>query len=132
MLINLVTALFIVGGVLLLMSWSGPNMDPGMTLLGFALAAMHLVAALGTGLRRHWGRLLGLVVGWIGLFGTGAVFVTLAAALPSVASQSLYASGSWLGVLAIPGAMVGAYLLIVVVLMRNRSAFDGQLFGQLG
>ncbi len=132
LLVNLVTALLVVGGVLMLMSWTGPNMDPGMALLGLVLAAMHFAAALGTALRRHWGRLLGLVVGWIGVLGMLAVFVPVVAALPAITSQPLYAGGSWLGVLLIPGAMLAAYLVIVVVLTRNRSAFDRQLFGQLG
>ena len=132
MLLNLVTALLIVGGVLLLISWSGPSMDPGMTVLGLVLAAMHFAAAAGTALRRRWGRLLGLVVGWIGLFGTGAVLVTFVASIAAAGIPALPGGGSWLGVLLIPAAMVAAYAVIVVVLMRNRAAFEGQPFGQLG
>ena len=132
LLLNLVTALLIVGGVLLLMSWTGPSMDPGMAMLGFVLAALHFAAALGTALRRRWGRLVGLVVGGIGLFGTGTVLVTLAAALQSVASSPVLEGESWLSILLIPAVMVAAYLAIVVVLLRNGAAFDGELSGQLG
>jgi len=132
LLLNLVTALLIVGGVLLLMSWTGPSMDVGMATLGLVLAALHFAAALGTALRRRWGRLVGLVVGWIGLFGTGIVLVTLASALPSVASSQVLEGESWFSILLIPAVMVAAYLAIVVNLLRNGAAFDGELSGQLG
>ena len=132
LLLNLVTALLVVGGVLLLMSWTGPSMDVGMAMLGFVLAALHFAAALGTALRRRWGRLVGLVVGWIGLFGTGIVLVTLASALPSVASSQVLEGESWFSILLIPAVMVAAYLAIVVNLLRNGAAFDGELSGQLG
>ncbi len=130
LLLNLVTALLIVGGVLLLMSWTGPSMDPGMAVLGFVLAGLHFAAALGTALRRRWGRLLGLVAGWIGLLGSGAVLVTVVVALAAPALP--LPGGSWLGVLLIPGGMVAAYLAVVVILLRNGAAFDGELSGQLG
>ena len=131
LLLNLVTALLIVGGALMWMSWTGSSMEPGMAILGFVLAGLHLAAAVGTALRRRWGRLLGLVVGWIGVLGSGAVLFTLVAAL-GAAGLPLPRGGSWLSALLIPGGMVAAYLVIVVVLLRNRGAFDGELSSQLG
>ncbi len=130
--LNLVTALLIVGGVLLLMAWAGPGPDVGMMLLGLLLAVLHGVAALGTALRRRWGRLVGLLVGWIGLLGSGAVLVALAAGLPSIVASPGPLGGSWLLVLLIPAAMVAAYLVIVVVLIRSRGEFEEGLSRQAG
>jgi hypothetical protein len=82
---------------LLLLAWAGllayvsvPTLlsdDPlwggGVSVLGAALAAGHVVAAIGVLRRLGWSRRLGLIIGLIGLFGSLAVLVTLAASLTS-------------------------------------------------
>jgi hypothetical protein len=96
--------------------------DGGISLLGGVLAAANLVAAIGVARRAGWGRRLGLWIGGIGLFGSGAVLLTLA---PGVLSDD---AGTILGalpllVLAVPTGMVLAYGLIVVILLRARGEF---------
>ena len=96
--------------------------DDGISLLGGILAAAHLVAAIGVTRRAAWGRRLGLWMAGIGLFGSGAVLLTLA---PGVLSGD---AGGVLGspplvVLAVPAGMVLVYGLIVVLLLRARGEF---------
>ncbi|HJP72239.1 MAG TPA: hypothetical protein VJ975_11015 [Candidatus Limnocylindria bacterium] len=62
-LLNVVVALLIVGGVLILISWAGPAQNIQTALLAAALAILHFAAALGIALRRSWGRIVGLVIG---------------------------------------------------------------------
>jgi hypothetical protein len=96
--------------------------DGGISLLGAALAAANLVAALGVMRRAGWGRRLGLWIGGVGLFGSGAVLVTLA---PGVLSDNAGATlgASPLLVLVVPAGMVLAYGLIFVILLRARGEF---------
>ena len=96
--------------------------DGGISLLGAALAAAHLVAAIGVTRRAAWARRLGVWMSGIGLFGSGVVLVTIApAALSDDAAASL---GSMpLQVLAIPAGMVLVYGLILLILVRARDEF---------
>ena len=100
----------------------GPLWDGGISLLGAALAAAHLVAAIGVTRRAAWARRLGVWMSGIGLFGSGVVLVTIApAALSDDAAASL---GSMpLQVLAIPAGMVLVYGLILVILVRAGEEF---------
>ena len=116
----------------LLLAWAGllayvsvptllsddPLWDGGVSVLGAVLAAGHVVAALGVLRRLGWGRRLGLILGAIGLFGSLAVLVTLAASLTS----SDLPDGSE-AVLLIPAGMAVTYGLIVVFLYRARAEF---------
>lgn len=95
--------------------------DDGISLLGAALAALHLVAAIGVTRRAGWARRLGLWMSGIGLFGSGAVLVTLA---PGALSDKAAVLGSTpLQLLAIPAGMVLVYGLILVILLRARDEF---------
>ena len=95
--------------------------DDGISLLGAALAALHLVAAIGVTRRAGWARRLGLWMSGIGLFGSGVVLVTLA---PGALSDKAAVLGSTpLQLLAIPAGMVLVYALILVILLRAREEF---------
>jgi len=95
--------------------------DDGISLLGAALAALHLVAALGVTRRAGWARPLGLWMSGIGLFGNGVVLVTLA---PGALSDKAALFGSTpLQLLAVPVGMVLVYGLIFVLLLRARDEF---------
>ena len=96
--------------------------DGGISLVGAALAAGNLVAAIGVTRRAGWGRRLGLWTGGIGLFGSGAVLLTLA---PGILGGDVGAviGGSPLLVLAVPAGMVLVYGLIVAILIRARDEF---------
>jgi len=96
--------------------------DDGISLLGAGLAVANLLAALGVTRRAGWGRRLGLWVAGIGLFGSGAVLLTLA---PGVLSgdAGVVLGGPPLLLLAIPAGMVLAYGLIFAVLLRARGEF---------
>lgn len=96
--------------------------DGGISLLGAGLAAAHLVAAIGVTRRAAWARTLGLWMAGVGLFGSGAVLLTLA---PGVLSGDAAASlgATPLQVLAIPAGMVLVYGLILVLLLRARGEF---------
>lgn len=96
--------------------------DGGISLLGAALAALHLVAAIGVTRRVGWGRQLGLWMGGIGLFGSGAVLLTLAPGVLSGDAGAVIGSAP-LMVLAVPAAMVLVYGLIFVLLLRARGEF---------
>ncbi len=70
--------------------------------------------------RIGWSRRLGLALGVIGLLGSGAVLLTLAANLgngPPVMGEVP------LTVLAIPAGMAATYAVIVVALLRARAEF---------
>ncbi len=123
--------LTIVAGLLLL-AWAGllayvslptllsddPFWDGGISVLGAFLAGAHLAAGLGVLARAPGARRLGLIVGGIGLFGTVAVVVTLAA---NMLSTDL--TEETLLVLAIPAGMAIAYGFIVLALWRARDEF---------
>lgn len=95
--------------------------DNGISLLGAALAALHLVAALGVTRRNGWARRLGLWMAGVGLLGSGVVLVTLA---PGVLSDDAAVLGSTpLQLLAVPGGMVLVYGLILMILLRARDEF---------
>jgi hypothetical protein len=112
----------LLGYVSLLTGWSFEDPVEGVLLVvGVVFAASQLVAALGVFRRAAWARLLGLIVGGIGLVGTGLVLLTLAANLG--AAPDLGAPMSPL-VLGIPAAMIAAYVVIEVILYRSRDAFD--------
>lgn len=96
--------------------------DGGISLLGAILAAMHLVAAIGVTRRAAWARLLGLWMAGIGLFGSGAVLLTLAPGVMSDDAAALLGRSPVL-VLAIPAGMVLVYGLIFVLLLRAREEF---------
>jgi hypothetical protein len=96
--------------------------DGGISLLGAILAAAHLVAAIGVTRRAGWGRRLGLWMGGIGLFGSGAVLLTLAPGVLSGDAGAVLGSSPLL-VLAIPAGMVLVYGLIVGILLRARGEF---------
>jgi hypothetical protein len=132
LLLHLVTALLIAGGVLILIAWARPSTNLPSTLLALALAALHLAAALGTALRRPWGRVAGMVVGWIGVLGAGAVLVALVPALPSLLIGPVPDTGSGLAALGIASALLVTYLVILFALLRHRAAFDLRAGGQRG
>jgi hypothetical protein len=96
--------------------------DDGISLLGAALALLHLVAALGVTRRARWARPLGLWMSGIGLFGSGVVLVTIA---PGVLSDGAAANlgGTPVRLLAVPAGMVLVYGLIFVILLRARDEF---------
>ena len=96
--------------------------DGGISLVGAALAAGNLVAAIGVTRRAGWGRRLGLWMGGIGLFGSGAVLLTLAPGILGGNPGALI-GGSPLLVLAVPAGMVLVYGLIVAILIRARDEF---------
>ena len=96
--------------------------DGGISLLGAVLAASHLVAALGVTRRAGWGRRLGLWMAGIGVFGSGAVLLTLAPGLLGGDAAGVLGS-SPLQLLAVPAGMVLVYALILVVLLRARDEF---------
>ncbi len=96
--------------------------DGGISLVGAILAAAHLVAAIGVTRRAGWGRRLGLWMGGIGIFGSGAVLFTLAPGILSSDAGAVIGSAPLL-VLAIPAGMVLVYGLIVVILLRARNEF---------
>ena len=96
--------------------------DGGISLVGAALAAGNLVAAIGVTRRAGWGRRLGLWTGGIGLFGSGAVLLTLAPGILGGDAGALI-GGSPLLVLAVPAGMVLVYGLIVAILIRARDEF---------
>ena len=98
-----------------------PLWDAGVSVLGAVIAAGHLAAAIGVFVRRSWGRRLGLLVGGVGVFGTGLVLVTLASNLGSVPD---YVPVTPL-VLGIPAAMFAAYLLPFVILWRSPAESAG-------
>ncbi len=128
-LVNVAAGLLLVGGLLLLyVSWPtfGPidGADGGLTALGLGLAAIHFAGAVGVTMRRGWGRLLGLIAGWIGLFGSGSVLLTMVAGLGSMDEAATFGLRIGPEVLAIPAAMAAAYVLIVVALLRGRAAFE--------
>jgi hypothetical protein len=117
---------------LLLLGWAGllayvslptllsddPLWDGGISVLGALLAGAHLAAGLGVLARAASGRQLGLVMGWIGLFGTVAVVVTLAA---NMLSTNLPQDSPL--VLAIPAGMALMYAVIVFALWRAKAEF---------
>ena len=121
---------------LLLLAWAGllayvsvptllsddPFWDYGVSVLGAVLGAAHLGAAVGVFLRAWWARQLGLVLGFIGLFGSGAVLVGIASGLGRAAA--LMGDAMPLTVLAIPAGMLASYAIIVVVLYRARPEFS--------
>lgn len=128
-LVNIAAGLLLVGGLLLLyVSWPafGPVevADGGLTALGLGLAAIHVAGATGVTMRRGWGRVLGLIAGWIGLFGSGSVLVTMAAGLGAMDEAATFGLRIGPEVLAIPAAMTAAYVVIVVALLRGRAEFD--------
>ena len=96
--------------------------DDGISLLGAALAALHLVAALGVMRRAGWARRLGLWMGGIGLFGSGAVLLTLAPGVLSGDAGAVLQSPPIL-VLAVPAGMLFVYGLIFILLLRARGEF---------
>jgi len=96
--------------------------DGGISLLGAALAAGHLVAALGVMRRAAWGRRLGLWMGGIGLFGSGAVLLTLAPGVLGGDAGAIVGSPPVLP-LAVPAGMVLVYGLIFAILLRARGEF---------
>jgi hypothetical protein len=98
-----------------------PLWDGGVSVLGAVLAVGHLAAALGVVRRATWGRRLGLALGGIGLFGSGAVLITLIPGLDR--AQELIGRLPIL-VLAIPAGMVVSYGLIVLALYRARDEFS--------
>ena len=97
--------------------------DGGISLLGAALAALHLVAAIGVTRRAGWARRLGLWMAGVGLFGSGVVLVTIA---PGALSDDAAATfgGSPLQLMAVPAGMVLVYGLILVILLRARDEFS--------
>jgi len=123
--------LTVIAGLLLLV-WAGllayvslptllsddPLWDDGISVLGAVLAVAHLAAGLGVLALAPWGRRLGLVLGGIGLFGTVAVVLTLAANMLSseIAQETPI-------VLAIPAGMAILYAVIVLALWRARDEF---------
>ena len=96
--------------------------DDGISLIGASLAALHLVAAIGVTRRLGWARRLGLWMSGIGLFGSGAVLVTLAPAALGDDAAATLGSSAW-QVLAIPAGMLLVYGLILVILLRARDEF---------
>jgi hypothetical protein len=99
-----------------------PLGDGGISVLAAALAAAHLVAAVGITRRAAWARRLGLWMGAIGVFGSGMVLLTLSA---SLLGRGLGSAGGFPGLpLAIPAGMVLVYGLIVVILLRARNEFS--------
>jgi hypothetical protein len=96
--------------------------DGGISLIGAVLAAAHLAAALAVMRRAGWGRRLGLWMGGVGLFGSGAVLLTLAPGVLSGDAGAVLGSPPLL-VLAIPAGMVLVYGLIVAILLRARGEF---------
>ena len=96
--------------------------DDGISLLGALLAAGNLGAALGVTRRAGWGRRLGLWMAGIGLFGSGAVLLTLA---PGVLSGDATASfrSTPVQLLAVPAGILLVYGLILVILLRARDEF---------
>jgi hypothetical protein len=96
--------------------------DGGVSLLGAALAAGNLVAAIGVTRRAAWARRLGLWMAGVGLFGSGAVLLTLAPGVLGGDAAGVLGS-SPLVVLAIPAGMVLVYALILVILLRARDEF---------
>jgi hypothetical protein len=95
--------------------------DGGISMLGAALAAAHLVAALGVTRRAPWARRLGLWMAGVGLFGSGVVLLTLFGSLTGPAAPATGASP--LLVLAIPAGMVAVYALILILLLRAQGEF---------
>lgn len=91
-----------------------------LIIVGVVVAASHLVAALGVFRRAAWARLLGMVVGGIGLVGTGLVLLTLVANLGAVPELGVPVSPLVVG---IPGVMFAAYLVIEVILYRSGDSF---------
>ena len=99
----------------------GPTWDGGISVIGAVLAAGHLAAAIGVTRRAAWGRRLGLAMGALGLFGSASVLITLTVSVISSGSQGIR---GFLGLpLAIPAAMVAAYALILVFLLRAGPEF---------
>jgi hypothetical protein len=96
--------------------------DDGISLLGALLAAAHLVAAIGVTRRAAWARRLGLWMGGVGLFGSGAVLLTLAPGVLGGDAAAVLGSAPVL-VLAIPAGMVLVYGFIVAALLRARDEF---------
>ena len=96
--------------------------DGGISLIGAILAAAHVAAAAGVMRRAGWGRRLGLWMAGVGLFGSGAVLLTLAPGVLSGDAGAVLGSPPLL-VLAIPAGMVLAYGLILVILLRARGEF---------
>jgi hypothetical protein len=96
--------------------------DDGISLLGAALASAHLVAAIGVTRRAGWARRLGLWMASIGLFGSGAVLLTLAPGVLNGKAAAVLGSAPVL-VLAIPTGMVLVYGFIVATLLRARDEF---------
>ena len=99
-----------------------PVWDGGVSLLGAGLAVAHAAAAIGLVARAGWGRRLGLVIGGIGLFGTGAVLVTHALSLASAPGDAFI--GSAPAIMAIPAGMLATYVIVFVILWRARDAFN--------
>lgn len=123
--------LTVVAGLLLLV-WAGllayvslptllsddPLWDGGISVLGAFLAVAHLAAGVGVLARTPGARRLGLLLGGIGLFGTVAVVLTLAA---NMMSSGLPPETPL--VLAIPAGMAVAYGIIVLALWRAKAEF---------
>jgi hypothetical protein len=96
--------------------------DDGISLLGALLAAGNLVAALGVTRRAGWGRRIGLWMAGVGLFGSGAVLLTLAPGIVGGKADAILGSTP-VQLLAVPAGMVLVYGLILVILLRARDEF---------
>lgn len=99
-----------------------PFWDGGVSAVGGVLAVGHLAAAIGVTRRAGWARTLALWMGAIGLFGSGAVLLTLGGGLLGP-SASVIGPAMPVLVLAIPAGMFITYGLIVLILLRARSEF---------
>ena len=97
--------------------------DDGISLLGALLAAAHLVAALGVTRHAGWARRLGLWMGGLGLFGSGAVLLTLLPGMLTGDPGAVVASPPLL-LLAVPAGMVIVYALIFIILLRAGREFS--------
>jgi hypothetical protein len=99
-----------------------PFWDGGVSAIGGLLAVGHLAAAIGVTRRAGWARTLAMWMGAIGLFGSGAVLLTLGGGLLGP-SASVIGSAIPVLVLAIPAGMFITYGLIVLILLRARTEF---------
>jgi hypothetical protein len=96
--------------------------DGGVSLIGAILAAGNLAAALGVMRRAALGRRLGLWMAGVGLFGSGAVLLTLAPGVLSGDAGTILGTSPLL-LLAVPAGMVLVYGLIFAILLRARGEF---------
>lgn len=98
-----------------------PFWDGGVSALGGVLAVLHLAAAIGVARRAGWARSAALWMGAIGLFGSGAVLLTLGGGL--LGSAPAIGGAVPVLVLAIPAGMFITCGLIVLILLRARDEF---------